>query len=180
MDNLSYNETAALLVANELKLGGQTNPDQILKYAWLFKELREKKFIAPQSRFLLLFISDARQDSRWEDLIEAEVSFCRTISSRFGVNEHTRHCKICRKSERNLGRFNQFQRKLQRKKIASRDKHGGDGVARGFNESLRAKATCRGKSNNEVPRPRARDENVYVEIRRRSSHGRKQRDVNTG
>lgn len=77
IDNLSYNENEALLVANELKLGGQKNPDQILKYTWMFKELRDKKFIAPQSRFLFLFISDARQDGRWKDLIEAEVSYCK-------------------------------------------------------------------------------------------------------
>ena len=77
MDNLSYSDSEGLLVANELKLGGKKNPDQILKYAWMFKELLEKKFIVPQSRFLFLFISDARQERRWEDLIEAEVRYCK-------------------------------------------------------------------------------------------------------
>ncbi len=33
MDNLSYNPDEKLLVANELKLGGRKNKDQILKYA---------------------------------------------------------------------------------------------------------------------------------------------------
>ena len=80
VDNLSYNQAEALFVANELKLGGHKNPDQILKYALTFKELCQKKFIAPQSRFLFLFISDARQDRRWEDLIEAEVSYCNNSS----------------------------------------------------------------------------------------------------
>lgn len=80
VDNLSYNETEALLVANELKLGGKKNRDQILKYALMFKLLRERKFIVPQARFLLLFISGAKEDPRWEALIEEELSFCENSS----------------------------------------------------------------------------------------------------
>jgi hypothetical protein len=76
IDNLSYNETEALLVANELKLGGQKNSDQILKYAWVFKELREKKFIVPESRLLLLFIVVTEDDSQWEAQIKRELAFC--------------------------------------------------------------------------------------------------------
>src|SRR5262249_1069615 len=61
MDNLSYNETEALLVANELKHGGKKNPDQILKYALMFKLLCERKFIVPESRFLLMFIGRTKE-----------------------------------------------------------------------------------------------------------------------
>lgn len=80
MDNLSYNETEGLLVANELKLGGRKNPDQILKYALMFNLLRERKFIVPEARLLLLFISDADDHLRWDALIEEEVAFCRASS----------------------------------------------------------------------------------------------------
>ncbi len=84
MDNLSYNETERLLVANELKLGGTKNQDQILKYAWMFKRLREKRkdkrFIDPDTRFLLLFIGDGDRGRQWHSLIEAEVDFCRKSS----------------------------------------------------------------------------------------------------
>jgi hypothetical protein len=80
MDNLSYNETEGLLIANELKLGGKKNPDQILKYALMFNLLRERKFIVPEARFLLLFISDAEDHLRWGALIEEEVAFCQGSS----------------------------------------------------------------------------------------------------
>ena len=80
MDNLSYNETEALLVANELKHGGKKNPDQILKYALMFKLLRDRKFILPHSRFLLLFIGRTKEETAWQTLIEQEVSFCKTSS----------------------------------------------------------------------------------------------------
>lgn len=80
MDNLSYNNTEALLVANELKHGGKKNPDQILKYALMFKLLREREFIASDSRFLLLFIGRTKEKTAWQTLIEEEVSFCKTSS----------------------------------------------------------------------------------------------------
>ena len=133
MDNLSYNETEALLVANELKLGGQTNPDQILKYAWLFKELREKKFIAPQSRFLLLFISDARQDSRWEDLIEAEVSYCKNNFKPFWCQpDILATARSAEKASATWGDLINFNEKYSAKKLRPETQHGGDEVALGI------------------------------------------------
>lgn len=80
MDNLSYNETGGLLVANELKLGGKKNPDQILKYALMFKLLRDRNFIIPETRFLLLFISGSEDSLRWDALIEEEIAFCQRSS----------------------------------------------------------------------------------------------------
>src|SRR5581483_5015599 len=80
IDNLSYNEREAFLVANELKLGGQKNSDQILKYAWVFKELREREFIVPESRLLLLFIVVTDNDSQWEAQIKQELAFCENSS----------------------------------------------------------------------------------------------------
>ena len=62
MDNLSYNPKENLLVANELKLGGKRNRDQILKYALMYRILRNGKFIGQHTRFLLLFIGIAKED----------------------------------------------------------------------------------------------------------------------
>ena len=80
MDNLSYNPTEGLLVANELKLGGKKNRDQILKYALMFRLLRDRGFIAPHTRFLLLFIGDKKVEGRWQDLIAEEICFCQGSS----------------------------------------------------------------------------------------------------
>ncbi len=76
MDNLSYNPDEKLLVANELKLGGRKNKDQILKYALMFRRLKEGGFIANDCRFLLLFIADTEEKSCWEALIEEEIDHC--------------------------------------------------------------------------------------------------------
>lgn len=80
MDNLSYNETEGFLIANELKLGGKKNKDQILKYALMFRSLRDSQFIAPNSQFLLLFIGDKIEDSNWRDAISKEIEFCQSSS----------------------------------------------------------------------------------------------------
>ena len=77
MDNLSYNEQEGLLVANELKLGGKKNGDQILKYALMYSMLRERGFITPATRFLLLFISDKAAAFDKDRLIAEEIDFCR-------------------------------------------------------------------------------------------------------
>ena len=76
MDNLSYNPNEGLLVANELKLGGKKNPDQILKYALMYRLLRDGDFIKPKTRFLLLFIGDTKEVRQWQDLIKEEIAFC--------------------------------------------------------------------------------------------------------
>ena len=143
IDNLSYNEAEALLVANELKLGGQKNPDQILKYTWMFKELRDKKFIVPQSRFLFIFISDARQDRRWEDLIEAEVSYCKdNLKSTARAACQPDIVAVARSAEKasttwsDLIKFNEkYSAKLNAETQQVEMK-----LLWGFNESLKAKA----------------------------------------
>jgi hypothetical protein len=76
MDNLSYNAAAGLLVANELKLGGKKNPDQILKYASLFGELENRGFVEPRTRFAFLLFGDREETHDWEDLIEQEIGYC--------------------------------------------------------------------------------------------------------
>lgn len=80
MDNLSYNPSEGLLVANELKLGGKKNPDQILKYALMYRLLRDGNFIKPETRFFLLFIGDIKEMRLWEGLIAEEEAYCRGSS----------------------------------------------------------------------------------------------------
>ena len=148
IDNLSYNETEALLIANELKLGGKKNPDQILKYTWMFKELLEKKFIGPQSRFLFLFISDARQERRWEDLIEAEINYCNNnfkstaeAACRPDVVAIARSAEKASTTWSDLIKFNEtYSAKLNPKTQQVEIK-----LLLGFNESLKGKAVIQGK-----------------------------------
>lgn len=77
MDNLSYNPTENILIANELKLGGKKNPDQILKYALMYRLLLDRGFISPNTRFMLLFIGDKLEPSQWNEVIENEIEHCR-------------------------------------------------------------------------------------------------------
>lgn len=91
MDNLSYNPNEELLVANELKLGGKKNRDQILKYALMYRRLRDEEFIKPNTRFLILFLGDTnigpmghdvtKIESAWPELVEEEVAFCRASTT---------------------------------------------------------------------------------------------------
>jgi len=76
MDNLSYNPTEKILVANELKLGGKKNPDQLLKYALMYRFLIERGFISPDTRFMLLFIGDKPGCSQWDVLLKNEIEYC--------------------------------------------------------------------------------------------------------
>jgi len=91
MDNVSYNPGEKLLVANELKLGGQKNKDQMLKYAYMFNQLREKRFIAPDTRFVVLFIGDKREPISPERSISAEIDHC-------GRSLKSTHAKIVEQS----------------------------------------------------------------------------------
>ncbi len=75
MDNLAYNETENILVANELKLGGKKNQDQILKYFYLFKNLEKNGLIINDCRFLLLFISDKKEKIDFDVEIEKEIQY---------------------------------------------------------------------------------------------------------
>ena len=76
MDNLAYNPKEPILVANELKLGGSKNSDQILKYAKMFDLLRERSFIAENAIFMLLFIGSKRENFDLGAAIEKEYRYC--------------------------------------------------------------------------------------------------------
>jgi len=83
MDNLAYNDGAKVLIANELKLNGQKNRDQILKYALMFKKLQDKGFIDNDTRFLLLFIGQKTLPKRCDVLIEEEFIYCQLHSKKY-------------------------------------------------------------------------------------------------
>ena len=86
MDNLSYNASEGLLIANELKLGGKKNPDQMLKYSLMFRQLIERGFISEDTRFVLLFIGDKPQEGSWNDLLDAEIEYCRSSSKSTAIS----------------------------------------------------------------------------------------------
>lgn len=152
MDNLSYNDTEALLVANELKLRGRKNPDQILKYALMFKLLRDKKFILPQSRFLLLFISVTKEATPWEPLIEAEIKFCKNSSKSTAHNVcQPDVIEIAKSAEYNSISWSELI-EFNKRYAETLDPHAQEVEQKllwGFNESLAAKAFMQGKSRAE-------------------------------
>ena len=76
MDNLAYNHQANVLVANELKLAGRKNPDQILKYCLMYEHLLEKGFIDKGATFLLLFIGGDALKQNKQSLVERELALC--------------------------------------------------------------------------------------------------------
>jgi len=78
MDSLSYNPDESILIACELKLGGNKNNDQMLKYAWMYGLLKKREFISLDTRFLLLFIGDEPEKSRWDEMLEDEKNYCRS------------------------------------------------------------------------------------------------------
>lgn len=83
MDNLAYNDGAKVLIANELKLNGQKNRDQILKYALMFQLLKDKGFIDNDTCFLLLFIGNKMLPKSRDVLIEEELTYCRLNSKKY-------------------------------------------------------------------------------------------------
>ncbi len=76
MDNLAYNITENMLIANELKLGGRKNSDQIIKYSFMHRELEKKGFIDRGSKFILLFLGDKEEQFDQKKEVDSEVEFC--------------------------------------------------------------------------------------------------------
>lgn len=100
MDNLSYNPSENILIANELKLGGKKNKDQILKYALMYRLLLERGFISSGTRFLLLFIGDKSEDPKWDELLEMEIDYCNKSSkSTLKMALHPEGIEIARNAE---------------------------------------------------------------------------------
>lgn len=142
MDNLSYNEREDLLVANELKLGGKKNPDQILKYALMVKLLRNQGFISAKARFLLLFISDTKHYGQWAKDIDDEIRHCRkskktTLKAACAddVVEIARGCEKQSTTWRDVIAFNELRLTELDKKVQQVEWK----LLYGFNASLKVK-----------------------------------------
>ena len=141
MDNLSYNPDRKLLVANELKLGGKKNPDQILKYALMQKQLMERQFIKPDTHLVLFFIGKEAEQHDWSALIEDEVLYCRT-SPKSTVKRASECVDIAKNIEfvsaswANILKFNEDYKKSLDAKTQQVELK----LIEGFNESLRQKA----------------------------------------
>lgn len=75
-DNLAYNPSGKTLIANELKLGGNKNPDQIIKYVAMFRHFRDLGFISHEDNLRLLFIGlKPRSMEPKELLLQREVDY---------------------------------------------------------------------------------------------------------
>jgi len=79
MDNLAYNEEEMVFVANELKLGGKKNKDQILKYCFMYNSLESNGLIKKECKYLLLFISDKNEQIDLEKILKDEKKYVATL-----------------------------------------------------------------------------------------------------
>lgn len=87
IDNLAYNDDRRILIANELKLGGKKNRDQLIKYSFMRLRLEDIGFIAPGTRFLLLFIGDRHVQFDLPSEIDKEIEYCRTVKGAHLLDE---------------------------------------------------------------------------------------------
>jgi len=76
MDNLAYNKDENALVANELKLGGKKNRDQLLKYCFMQRKLETMGFVSEKNTFALLFIGDKEEEFELSSEVAREVQYC--------------------------------------------------------------------------------------------------------
>jgi hypothetical protein len=143
MDNLSYNVDRKILVANELKLGGKKNKDQILKYALMYRILVDRNFIEKGTRFVLLFLGDRLEKPNWLNLIQDEIEYCRESTkstSREALNpeciEIAQSTDFVSTTWGDLYSFNEnYLLELSEKSQQVERK-----LLQGFNESLKTKA----------------------------------------
>ena len=143
MDNLSYNEDEKILIANELKLGGKKNPDQILKYSLMYKLLVERGFILDGTRFMLLFIGDKLENDTWDSVIDDEIKYCEKSSKSTAKRVLEKEgIELAQKAEyatttwRDLANFN--ERYIETLELPSQQVE--QKLIWGFNETLLAKA----------------------------------------
>ena len=130
-------------MANELKLGGKKNPDQMLKYSLMFRLLRERGFISNDTRFLLLFIGDKEISEPWDELLQAEIEHCQRSSKstakkalypdRMSLASEVQYASTTWSEMR---QFNEEYAQM----LALPDQQVEDKLLRGFNEALSVKA----------------------------------------
>jgi hypothetical protein len=140
MDNLAYNHTQKVLIANELKLNGGKNKDQILKYAFMLKSLIAKQFVDENTRLVLIFISGKHEKYEKTMLIDEEINFCQKNERKFhqllreDVIDIAREMEIYNMSWRDIMEFN--KQYMNDNKLCQVEQK----LLKGFNESLSKKS----------------------------------------
>lgn len=140
MDNLSYNYRANILVANELKLNGKKNADQILKYCLMYEHLLEIGFISKDAKFLLLFIGGSVLKEDKQSLINQEVIMCQTKPEKYKhllrpeLLEVVTHLEIASITWQSLIEFNNCY--LNKNEVCQVEQK----LLQGFNQSLQSKS----------------------------------------
>lgn len=146
MDNLAYNHNAKVLVANELKLSGQKNNDQILKYCLMYEHLLEKGFIATGTKYLLLFIGGRVLQDDKQTLVTQEIAFCQRKPEKY---QHllraellavVEHLEIASMTWASLIEFNNAY--IRQNTVCQVEQK----LLKGFNQSLQSKAFMQSSS----------------------------------
>ncbi|MCG3878320.1 hypothetical protein [Psychrobacter sp. Ps6] len=140
MDNLAYNHQANVLIANELKLAGRKNPDQILKYCVMYEHLLEKGFIDKGAKFLLLFIGGNALKHNKQTLVDRELALCHKRPKKYQhllrpeLLEIVDHLQVASITWSALIEFN--QRYLAENEVSQVEQK----LLQGFHQSLKAKS----------------------------------------
>jgi len=140
-DSLSYNYDRKLLVANELKLGGGKNRDQVLKYSHLFRSLRRNGYIECDDETMLLFIGRTIIDhDQVQYVIRKEIDYLDAnpkkwfTADRDGIVRDAQSMKIYSTTWRELWGFNTVYARERAKDQQTLQK-----LLIGFNDSLAQK-----------------------------------------
>ena len=140
MDNLSYNYRANVLVANELKLNGKKNADQILKYCLMYEHLLEIGFIEKGTKFLLLFIGSSVLWDDKQSLVDKEIAMCQSKPAKYQhllrseLLEVVTHLEVASITWQSLIEFNNHY--LNDNEICQVEQK----LLQGFNQSLQSKS----------------------------------------
>ena len=142
MDNLSYSPHEKLLVANELKLGGKKNSDQILKYSLMIKLLKQRNFIKEETRLLLIFFCGKDDKYDWNNEINKEIEFCnKSTKSTAKYARSNDVVEIARNSEYGVMTWNQLLQfnEIYLANLNDKFEQVEKKLLWGFNETLRSK-----------------------------------------
>lgn len=140
MDNLSYNHEANILIANELKLNGRKNADQILKYCLMYEYLLQTGFIYKGTQFLLLFIGGSVLKEDKQSLVDQEIAMCQSKPEKYQhllrpeLLEVINHLEVESITWQSLIEFN--NRYLNNNEICQVEQK----LLQGFNQSLQSKS----------------------------------------
>lgn len=145
-DSLAYNREARRLVANELKLSGGKNRDQILKHILMYLRLKDAGFVDQADVFQLLFIGTApEQLGNSSELIEQEFKHCAENPKKWFTAERDRLRQEAGRIEISALTWEQFI-EFNESYLAAHPEAGQtlDKLISGMNATLREKAAING------------------------------------